>query len=449
MTREPRAEGATAGGRASRPGGERRAGDPLRPRLERTRLQREQAELGPRPLPGAVRRAGRLRQPRRAPPPPRARCPSGAPPRRPHGPARGPRPARPPDRAPEPPASCSRRSPGRGLRRHRGGTDYSADKAGFLRPPQLSNCNRHTAAGERGPRFPERRLASFLRPPSGRLPVDPALPSTHPPQPSEPTPGDWKRKAKGSRLQSLANGPSLQPSRPQLEALPGHQRWGARHPAEPPGRSPEAAANCCSAERRGGARAGAGQGGGRVSRQGGLRRPREPSCPRASRAPRRPGACSRTPSLTWGHRLAAGREPPPRGCSGGCRRRGVKGPETEPRRRRRRRRRRFGELSSQPIAREAGDVRQPPPGLRATPQAPTPPSYPNTPAWPSAPRPHTCPDSLCVPARGHRPGATPAARSEQPTFRPALPAKGRSFSSGAARLLAHDPLPHGPGNTFF
>ncbi|XP_049479388.1 sterile alpha motif domain-containing protein 1-like [Panthera uncia] len=184
MTREPRAEGATAGGRASRPGGERHAGDPLRPRLERTRLQREQAELGPRPLPGAVRSAGRLRQPRRAAPP--GTLPQQGAARRPHGPRTPARP--PPDRAPEPPASCSRRSPGRGLRRHRGGTDYSADKAGFLRPPQLSNCNRHTAAWERGPRFPERRLASFLRPPSGRLPVDPALPSTHPPQPSEPTP---------------------------------------------------------------------------------------------------------------------------------------------------------------------------------------------------------------------------------------------------------------------
>lgn len=81
----------------------------------------------------------------------------------------------------------------------------------------------------------------------------------------------------------------------------------------------------------------------------------------------------------------------PRGCSGGCRRRGVKEPETKPRRRCRCCR--FGELSSQPIAREAGDVRQPPPGLQATLQAPTPPSNPNTTSWQSDARslPLPCP----------------------------------------------------------
>lgn len=87
----------------------------------------------------------------------------------------------------------------------------------------------------------------------------------------------------------------------------------------------------------------------------------------------------------------------PRGCSGGCRRRGVKGPETKPRRRCRRCRRcRFGELSSQPIAREAGDVRQPPPGLQATLQAPTSPSNSNTTSWRSEPLPHALPGP-CLP----------------------------------------------------
>lgn len=87
---------------------------------------------------------------------------------------------------------------------------------------------------------------------------------------------------------------------------------------------------------------------------------------------------------------------PPRGCSVGCRRRGVKGPETEPRCRRRCR---FGELSSQPIAREAGDVRQPPPGLQATLQAPTPPSYPNTSSWQSQALPHRFSVPCCFPAQ--------------------------------------------------
>ena len=127
----------------------------------------------------------------------------------------------------------------------------------------------------------------------------------------------------------------------------------------------------CGAGRRR-ASPGRGRGGGRSYGQGCLRRPPGLSYPLA---PGHPAAWSfsRTVSLTWGRQLAARREPRRAAAVNGCRRRGAKGPETKPRCRRRRR---FGELSSQPIAREAGDVRQPPPGLRATPQAPTPPSYP-------------------------------------------------------------------------
>ncbi|CAI9152808.1 unnamed protein product [Rangifer tarandus platyrhynchus] len=71
-----------------------------------------------------------------------------------------------------------------GLRRRRGDADYSADKAASLSPPQLSNCNRHAATSERGPRFSERRLASFVRPLNGCLRLDLTLPSTHPGPPS-------------------------------------------------------------------------------------------------------------------------------------------------------------------------------------------------------------------------------------------------------------------------
>lgn len=96
------------------------------------------------------------------------------------------RPGRPPALAAHPSCQLSRshHSLGRGLRRHHGDIDYSADKAAFLGLPQLSNFNRHTATWERGPCIPEHRLSSFLRLNlSGCLPVDPTLPSTHPQPP--------------------------------------------------------------------------------------------------------------------------------------------------------------------------------------------------------------------------------------------------------------------------
>lgn len=188
-------DGESNRGQASRPGSERCPGDPLWPRLERVSAR-------PFPLPRhqAAKRTGLVRIPaaaqgsaedRKDQPLPQS-GPLGILPR--PGAAsllRSPgTPTRPPLAAhPSRQLSRSRHSRGRGLRRHRGETDYSADKAAFLGPPQLSNCNRHTAAWERGPRFPEDRLASFLRPLSGCLPVHPTLPSTHPQAPNKRAPG--------------------------------------------------------------------------------------------------------------------------------------------------------------------------------------------------------------------------------------------------------------------
>jgi hypothetical protein len=74
---------------------------------------------------------------------------------------------------------------------------------------------------------------------------------------------------------------------------------------------------------------GPGQGGGRGCGQGCLRRPRELSFPTHTPPVGLPaiGCLQSDHCLTWSRQLTAGTEPPPRGCSGGCRRRGVKGPE--------------------------------------------------------------------------------------------------------------------------
>lgn len=144
-----------------------------------TRLQREQAWLGSRPLPGE-QRTGMISATAKRPSERTAsagRCQSSQP-TDPSPPARP---------WPRTKAFSSALSPlcgEEGLRRHRGDADYSADKAASLRPPQLSNCNRHAATSERGPRFSERRFASFLRPLNGCLLLNLTLPSTHPGPPS-------------------------------------------------------------------------------------------------------------------------------------------------------------------------------------------------------------------------------------------------------------------------
>ena len=74
-----------------------------------------------------------------------------------------------------------------GLRRHRGDADYSADKADSLRPPQLSNCNRHSHFETRSSLL--RAPARLFSAPSQWMSSPGSYPSQHPPWAAEPSPG--------------------------------------------------------------------------------------------------------------------------------------------------------------------------------------------------------------------------------------------------------------------
>lgn len=74
-----------------------------------------------------------------------------------------------------------------GLRRHHGDADYSADKADSLRPPQLSNCNRHSHFETRSSLL--RAPARLFSAPSQWMSSPGSYPSQHPPWAAEPSPG--------------------------------------------------------------------------------------------------------------------------------------------------------------------------------------------------------------------------------------------------------------------
>lgn len=126
----------------------------------------------------------------------------------------------------------------------------------------------------------------------------------------------------------------------------------------------------CGAARRRASRRGMGRGPGPSHPARGARLGRR-GCPSVRAAP---GTCTQHPGhlsfLTWGRPRCAGEDAPAAAAVAAAE--APSGGAGDQAARCRCRRHRFGELSSQPIAREAGDVRQPPPGLQATPQAPTP-----------------------------------------------------------------------------
>lgn len=93
-----------------------------------------------------------------------------------------------PGHKPEAPALGSIHYLGRGLRRHRGDEDYSADKAACRLPPQLSHHNRHAAASHRSPCFRE-RLPLLFPAPSQRMSSPESYPSQHPHPVAERAPG--------------------------------------------------------------------------------------------------------------------------------------------------------------------------------------------------------------------------------------------------------------------
>lgn len=90
-----------------------------------------------------------------------------------------------PGRTPEPPALGSSHYQGRGLRRHRGDDDYSADKAASCALHNFLITTDHATTSHCGPRFPERCPSFFLHLLSGCLPLDPTLSSTHSRSPSQ------------------------------------------------------------------------------------------------------------------------------------------------------------------------------------------------------------------------------------------------------------------------
>lgn len=94
-----------------------------------------------------------------------------------------------PGHKPEAPALGSIHYLGRGLRRHRGDEDYSADKAACLRPPQLSNYNRRQPPRIAVPASQSACLSLFFPAPSQWMSSPGSYPSQHPPPVAERAPG--------------------------------------------------------------------------------------------------------------------------------------------------------------------------------------------------------------------------------------------------------------------
>lgn len=145
---------------------------------------------------------------------------------------------------------------------------------------------------------------------------------------------NWKGKA--SRLQSLGNRPCLQPS---LGPGPRARRlWQRTKPEDPrqaaqlPCLSQKAGANCCTAEQQGKALASAGAGAGAEARSRGACAGRGSGLNRPHPATGAPGHGSLYPDhcLLPGRTRGLQRRNPRLSCSGGCRRHGALGPETEP-----------------------------------------------------------------------------------------------------------------------